>query len=152
MFRECCVTLVVYFFRPWHTLSSSRSLRMPGRCVQRLWLKGFTSEFHTNSTSFISADQTGFDHHIVSVICSFSDDHVKFFCFQVLEHQIKFRWGWRGSVSSSSVSNNCRYLNLCAAVCVADTLVWVQFSSISSERLWWSGSSVRYLYFTWVSI
>lgn len=21
----------------------------------------------------------------------FSDDHVKFFCFQVLEHQIKFR-------------------------------------------------------------
>lgn len=40
------MTLVVYLFRPWHTLSSWRSLRMPGRCVQRLWLKGFTSEFH----------------------------------------------------------------------------------------------------------
>lgn len=33
------------FFRPWLTLSSWRSLRMPGRCVQRLSLKGFTSEF-----------------------------------------------------------------------------------------------------------
>lgn len=34
--------------------------------------------------------------------CSLSDDHVKFFCFQVLEHQIKYRWDLQMSMTCYS--------------------------------------------------
>lgn len=62
---------------------------MPGRCVQRLWLKPCTGESHVDATLQTGSPPTDAFSSVVSFFSS--DDHVKFFCFQVLEHQIKFR-------------------------------------------------------------
>lgn len=61
---------------------------MPGRRVQRLWLKGSTGESTPPGRRSPPQVAPAGSSHAFS---HFSDDHVKFFCFQVLEHQIKFR-------------------------------------------------------------
>lgn len=60
---------------------------MLGRCVPKHSLKGFTSE-SLLSRNHMTCWRLKMCLHIFH---HFSDDHVKFFCFQVLEHQIKFR-------------------------------------------------------------
>ncbi len=69
----------------------------------------------------------------VFFFCYFSDDHVKFFCFQVLEHQIKFRWGGRGSDWMSSLSDRHLIISTCVMSCVLQTR-WSECSSAAAHQ------------------
>lgn len=146
-------SVCVCVLRPWHTLSSWRSLRMPGRFVLRLSLKGFTGEFDSVRLRYrlMWCSHTS----VTYCICDFSDDHVKFFCFQVLEHQIKFRWGWWWwcCVSSPLMKNNhvMSWAVCCCLCCRHAGLSAVQQQLIRETLMKWLQCQVPLLllHFTW---